>query len=91
MKNYFILIFLLLLIFSGCSYFKPVGLAEFDFNKSKNVENTNFNNMHEMFTELDSTEVEDYYIVVIGDIKNMVRSDDFNSIHEEKEGIEIPI
>jgi len=81
MRNYFILLFFLMLLFSGCSYFKPAGLAEFDFNKSKETENSNFNNMHKMFAEMDSTETEDYYFVVIGDTRNMVRSDDLNGFN----------
>jgi hypothetical protein len=81
MKNYFVLLFLLMLISSGCSYFKPAGLTEFDFNKDKETENSNFNNMHKMFMELDSSETEDYYFVVIGDSRNMVRSDDLSGFN----------
>ncbi|RLC50464.1 MAG: hypothetical protein DRH79_07625, partial [Candidatus Cloacimonadota bacterium] len=81
MKNNLILLILMLLLFSGCSYFKPVGLSEFDFNKSKDIENSNFNNIHKMFTELDSTKANDYYFVVIGDSRNMVRSDDLSGFN----------
>jgi len=81
MRNYFVFLFLLVLLLPGCSYFKPAGLAEFEFNKSKETENSNFYNMNEMFTELNSTESEDYYFVVIGDSRNMPRSDDLNGFN----------
>ena len=81
MRNYAIFLLLLVLLLSGCSYFKPAGLAEFDFNKSKEIENSNFCNMDEMFAELNSAESEDYYFVVIGDSRNMPRSDDLSGFN----------
>jgi len=80
-KNYFALLIFTALLFSGCSYFKPVPLQQFDFNKGRDVENSNFNNMNEMFKEIRSEDADDYYFVVIGDTRNMVRSDDLNGFN----------
>ena len=81
MKNSFVLLISSIVIFSGCSYLKPVPLQQFDYNKGRDTENSNFNNMNEMFKDIQSEEADDYYFVVIGDTRNMVRSDDLNGFN----------
>jgi len=53
---------------------------EFDFNKDENVENSNIYNIDKLFDDmsLPENESEDYYFVVLGDSRNLIRSDDLS-------------
>ena len=81
-KNFIVLITLILLF--GCSSKKPETIPDFDFNKDKTVENSNFYNMNKLFKEmkLPENKDDDYYFVAVGDTRNMIRSDDLSGFNQ---------
>jgi len=70
-----LIIFVLSLLNFGCTQ-KNVDLIPIRFNKDENFERSNLYNINELFTEMEApgTKADDYYFVVIGDTRNLVRS-----------------
>ena len=77
----FVLMFIVLIL--GCASNKPKSFPEFDFNKGDKVINSNAYNINKMFDEmkLPGEKAEDYYFIILGDSRNMVRSDDLSGFN----------
>jgi len=67
----------------GCAANKPKSFPEFDFNKDEKVKNSNTYNINNMFKDIMLLEkkADDYYFVILGDSRNMVRSDDLSGFN----------
>lgn len=77
------LIFIFIILSIGCVSNKSKIFPEFDFNKDKNTEYSNFHKINKLFTEmkLHENKPDDYYFVVIGDTRNMIRSEDLTGFN----------
>ena len=73
----------LLISSTGCISNRSKIIPEFDFHKDKNTEYSNFYNIDKLFTDMKLPEnrPDDYYFVVIGDTRNMIRSDDLSGFN----------
>lgn len=74
-----LIILVLSLLNFGCTG-KKVDLFPIKFNNNEFTERSNLSNINELFREMKApeTESDDYYFVVIGDTRNLVRSYDLN-------------
>jgi hypothetical protein len=76
-------IFFFTLCLQSCAGRKPRHTLDFEFNKSDQVENSNFYNMNKMFAEMQSkTKEDEYYFAILGDTQNLVRSYDWSGFNQ---------
>ena len=77
-----LIIFVLALINFGCAG-KKTNLMPIRFNKNEINKRSNLYNINELFSEMEEpgTEADDYYFIVIGDTRNVVRSYSLNGFN----------